>query len=328
DLLGVYSAYIKDKDNALAIGQAAGRAIPIWSKSAGSEDPSGISVPEWAENVKVWVTANYLPFCFNQAATHLPCHLAETAGHINGVVGKDNKNDAQIFARQSFHFWTLVLQLSSAQAMAIARSAGISFMVPSDHTYEALEKMLTDLLPVLQSKSSVSLWTPYIGDDGKQFINGSRAIRLLRNQHSHETPLEDYREQNKEMIPNLQKIMDAAIFWANHPLLTDIRPCGGSRYKAKVIKGTGYPWAEQEFQMDAADLNPDHVYLKYSSPYSDTVKLIDLWPFVTLEFNRDLNRPCLFLISHRWKNNWYRVSMNNGHPEIWKPSSDVLQVFE
>ncbi len=317
----VYTAYDKTE-----IGAGAGEEAPILHKN--ELDGSGTSPDGWAIEVSRRLQ-NYLPFYFRRAGDTLPPHLASISAFLHR--GLEDEQWHRCIAH-AFDFWTLTLRLALAQAQALSRRAGTRCLTANQDSYEAIEQALGGMLASLPP-DQLACWRPYIGAGGKKggvgrrFLEqGSGCLRRKRNEFVHNTSLTPGKSVFDELREPLFQVMDAAAFWASFPMVTQVEQRDHG-FQGDFLQGSAYPWPRHELVAPAGTrFDKEHVYLKWHDDDGE-VEWIDLWPFIHTEFDKRLGRHVVWVVGNRWKDHWYRCSLQTGETSRWHhPPEDALRV--
>ncbi len=302
-----------------------------WEKSGtGKDDEDRLiySAKGWAVAVRAYLQGRYLPFVLGQAGRFLPANLADQAQDMEKRYAQAEE-DGRFFGR-TIDLWQSTLHLAWAQAQAIlahAQLGGVRMTKPTD-TLVDLERALKEVWRAVAGAGWFGPWGAYVGKGsaetgegaGKRFLDGASVpLRTLRNQHAHGFTREVWTGQWENLRGPLLFLLDAAVLWADHPLLTGLRPVPGGtdRWQGEVIRGGG-PWPSRDLAARSRSAPyPTHVYTRWQDP-DGNAELVDLWPFVALEPDPKINRKVLWVTSHCDQGGrWWRRSLHDGQVERW-----------
>ncbi len=305
-------------------------ATEYWQKSGTGKDNPASSVYSargWAQSVRDFLAERYLPFALQQAGRFLPANLADQARNLEKHLGRRSQDSR--FLGFAIDLWQSTLHLSWAQAQALARvhRGGVGTAVPTNKL-EELERGLGLIWPELSQSGWFGPWGAYVGKGnaktgdgaGRRFlVEASRPLRSLRNAHAHDFTREVWTDRWEALENPLLHLLDAAILWADHPLLTGLRAAPGRSdlWQAEAIHGAG-PWPAREVLAASRFAPyPERVYIRWLDPEGAAV-LVDLWPFVILEADPKINRRVLWVPSHCDPGgNWWRRSLYDGQVMRW-----------
>lgn len=229
-----------------------------------------------------------------------------------------------------------------AQTMALARASGIALHQVEGGGWSQTDERLRRAWRRLGQEGWLEPWRPYVDcgnggapeDAGRAFLDGaSGPIRKLRNGHAHAFHKEVWGEELKALEEPLLFLLDAAVLWADRPLQSRFYPIpgGGGRWRAVVMRGSGWPWPEEEFHIrdvGAEGFDPAHVYIRWNRP-DGAPFLLDLWPFVTVEEDVGRGRRVVQVISHFDGRRWWRKSLQDGKASAWRePPGEALAVLD
>lgn len=325
----------------IAIANRIGRMdeTEYWEKSGtGKDDPARCkySARGWAKAVRdyleVQLDEHYLPFVLRQGGRFFPGSLADQARNLERRLERRDKDGA--FLGFAIDLWQSTLHLSFAHAQALAqRHRGRVASPPPSNKLEDMERGLSTLWPELAGAGWLGPWGAYVGKGkvetgdgaGTRFlVKGSQPLRLQRNREAHEFTRKVWTDHWKALRIPLLHLLDAATLWADHPLLTRLKPVPGyaDRWQGEAIFGAG-PWRVREVVARGPRPHPEAVYTRWLDP-NGTPVLIPLAPFVVLEPDAQINRLILWVLSHRDSGGtWWRRSLHDGQVQRW-PEGDSL----
>lgn len=306
----IYTAY-GQKDNKILLGKGKYAFQYV--------DKHEVPAKQWAKKVGDWLQRNYWSFYFDSGQNVLPPPLVETAGFLH----KTNAQDQAVqWIGYFIDFWEVVLRLSWAQTMGLARHLGQSIPVTQQGQSHAVIQILQESIPRLAQQGRLCCWNPYLGaqgeDQGWQGLKALDSLHQLRNDQVYVKTPEDWSGFIAQFSEHTLSLTDLAAFWADFPLISFNQ--NGSH---NIIAGSAYPFAQSTDQLLMPDeTTPEHVFVTWRDA-DDQPSLIDLWPYMKLRWHPALNRFTLCIVSHyqpqKPHNMWYETNLQNARKQPFKP---------
>lgn len=250
---------------------------------------------------------------WKRAQDYLPRPLAEAAFGFERARERNGMGSEAVLALNDFREWALTL--ARAQTAVVLRAGAGRAAMPllcrdRMEALRAMEPWLSQAAGQINPATPGGLaWLNYLGSNGKrtQFraIAAMDALHKFRNQDVHGT--KGRREHNAAPLRDmLAPVMDMASFWADCPLLVNLRPEAG-QWIADTVWGRSR--GERSTLPDGTRVPPpsnSHAYqvlwqfdseVVHEAPPPKPV-LVDWWPWLRYELNpaSGLREP--LLLSH------------------------------
>jgi hypothetical protein len=259
---------------------------------------------------------------WQQGVRYLPQPLAEAAQRYNEAVKPlpPPSSDVELsreglLALNDFREWAL--WFAAAQTAVLLRQQGKlkSALRPdgSEGTrvaHDWVDQQLAQLAALPPQAPGALAWRNHLGmytrTDGKhqawesKALSASEVLRKLRNEGVHGLKPKQWAES---AVRDLGDLMDMASFWANCPLLTQVRREGG-RWRARALLGKEHMDMDlpKQLKAPATGLDPERVYqLLWWFPADSPAAadealrlgepqpvLVDWWPYLRGAFNTHL----------------------------------------
>lgn len=292
------------------------------------------------ENVQPLALEPWLKAYWRLAAEHLPQPLAEAAARYVQDRPPDKGSQAGLLKREAvlalndFREWALWLAAAQSAVLLRAGAQGFEHM----HTAKGItgititvQNWLKHQLPALLGLSAnvpgALAWQHYMGLQAASAsvslpsslaLNAFDELRQVRNEVVHGLKPQPIAQ---EKIKGLENIMDLASFWANNPLVTQVRREHGC-WRAKALRG---PYADGVLLKLPDDVQwpspqgpePDRVYQWLwcfdtddgTSAASDSTGqeprsvraravMVDWWPYLRWVYRRESSTNELVLLTY------------------------------